>query len=217
MVLLIWVPLKLQREPVLRNSRQSNGGKFDQQISRKRENIEALVPQSVRERQEPECENCKTGDGPLSSCVSVKLVSDLMPQCANCHFSGLGRRCSFIAAHMSDEGMSDSQQTPTKTRNNRKLAELLGGVESRMSHAMTRISREIAQVDAIKAGLPGGVGRRSREDPADQGGAGVVIHWDTICLFVVLVLDSLPAGTYLYILDTSLGIDFRLSWSGFYA
>lgn len=42
------------------------------------------------------CKNCQLQEGPFVSCITVPSLGDIMTECANCHYSGHGQRCSFV-------------------------------------------------------------------------------------------------------------------------
>lgn len=87
----------LYREPALRNSRRAfNGPRFFNVVGAKTVNLEALLAQATGPQVTPgqEWVPCRQGRGPFVSCV---VVPGIFSQCANCHWSQQGHRCSFNA------------------------------------------------------------------------------------------------------------------------
>jgi hypothetical protein len=56
-------------------------------------NREAFLAQCVGAVQIAPCKSCLKGQGPWNGCVAV--AGFLVGSCANCHYGGEGRRCSF--------------------------------------------------------------------------------------------------------------------------
>ncbi|OBT60181.1 hypothetical protein VE03_10424 [Pseudogymnoascus sp. 23342-1-I1] len=59
------------------------------------QNLEAAIAYTVGEVAQPPCTMCVRGHGHFSECVLA--AGFLSGSCANCHFGGEGRRCSFRA------------------------------------------------------------------------------------------------------------------------
>jgi hypothetical protein len=78
--------------PVLRSAslRASRPGALDLLRS---SNREAYLAQCVGVASATPCKSCKKGTGPWVGCVAV--AGFLRGSCANCHFGGLGSRCSL--------------------------------------------------------------------------------------------------------------------------
>ncbi|KAJ5936105.1 hypothetical protein N7454_005403 [Penicillium verhagenii] len=85
------------REPLIRPDTiwaKWSALEFYSKVNNQRYNVEALAMQCVGRRItkiEDSCFCCQKGNGPFQSCVTVDGVAE----CANCHWSGRWKRCSF--------------------------------------------------------------------------------------------------------------------------
>jgi hypothetical protein len=122
------------------------GRKGDFNIDLKRENVEALLVQTVGEEMNDPCESCQKGQGLFVGCVSPECA-DIMPQCANCHWGKQGHRCSF--AKMQKDGPASSTEkvgtAPTASKK-RKLAEIVDEIEMAFDHSDLLLSKQALQL-----------------------------------------------------------------------
>lgn len=90
--------LPVQREPALR--RERNPSDFDNHVAQKKANIEALLAQTVGTSVpiDAHCDHYQRENGQFTSCVVVPSLAKTMPECANCHWGGVGHRCKFAKA-----------------------------------------------------------------------------------------------------------------------
>lgn len=139
----------LSREPGLRESRATyDGPRFYRAVGSKTENVEALLAQSTGPKVPPgeECDSCNWKLGPFVSCV---IVPGVLTECANCHWSQQGHRCSFI-----------SNRPETRfNRPQRNLAQELEELRVAREEAMAkvyRLDREIEQIERILQGSESG-------------------------------------------------------------
>ncbi|KAJ6186435.1 hypothetical protein N7519_007736 [Penicillium mononematosum] len=107
--------LPVQREPALR--RERNPSDFDNHVAQKKANIEAqTVGTSVPI--DAHCDHCQRANGRFTSCVVAPSLAKTMPECANCHWGGVGHRYKFAKAAQKagisgDNSRSSSKDTPS--------------------------------------------------------------------------------------------------------
>lgn len=149
----------LHREPGLRESRANfDGRRFYRAVGNKTENLEALLAQSTGPQVTPgeECDSCQKKRGPFVSCV---IAPGIFNECANCHWSQQGRRCSFnsqppdsiVLGHRSASAEIDTACTTELGRDlDTELRETRLALDEAMSlvHRLNRRFEEILEAKA---------------------------------------------------------------------
>ncbi|KAJ5781311.1 hypothetical protein N7457_006471 [Penicillium paradoxum] len=86
--------LPFAREPVVHEHRMWQPRQMNTLLRANVANIEAFLIQTVGDVAEFPCVQCANQFGPMVLCVSLPDTPSAV-SCANCHFGGLGSRCSF--------------------------------------------------------------------------------------------------------------------------
>lgn len=87
-----------RREPLLRGEISYSGLRFHERIRAEKANVESVIIQTVGHVLDQECVSCQKKNGPFEKCVVLSGADNLITACANCHWNGQGRRCTFYRA-----------------------------------------------------------------------------------------------------------------------